>query len=92
MELESALNPDTLKVGDIISKWERWSARSTLGNSSPHFEVQRHIIIEVGDSTVETHLIFASPKCFSNRGYNPGCNFIIDRSQFNRGSKWTIRK
>jgi hypothetical protein len=90
MELESALNPDTLKAGDIISKWERWSSRSTLGNSSPHFEAQRHIIIEVTESAVYTVLIFSSSKCYSNRGYNPGCKYTIERWYFKGGAKWTI--
>jgi len=58
MELESALNTDTLKVGDIISQWARLTPRETLGTGHGFVEFSRHIIIEKLNNGVKTSVLY----------------------------------
>ena len=82
MQHKSPINPDTLKVGDVISKWARYSSRTTLGNGVDHFEVRRHLIIEVGHSHVSTVVLLwkhnpADAEAMSNSAINPGSIYNI---------------
>jgi len=58
MELESTFNPDTLKVGDIISQWSRLTPRETLGTGCGFVEFSRHIIIEKFNNGVKTSVLY----------------------------------
>jgi len=58
MHFESAINTDTLKVGDIISQWARLTPRETLGTGCGFVEFSRHIIIEKFDNGVKTSVLY----------------------------------
>lgn len=58
MDLVGRITDETLKVGDIISQWARFSSRETLGSGTDYMELQRHIIIEVFDNGVKTSILF----------------------------------
>jgi len=69
MELESTFNPDTLKVGDIISKWSRLTPRETLGTGCGFVEFSRHIIIEKFNNGVKTSVLYLAN---NTKGSNSG--------------------
>ena len=82
------INPDTLKVGDIISKWARYSSRTTLGSGTDHFEVRRHLIIEVvPHSHVETVVLLWKGV---RPDINPGSNKVIPMSAIRGVLNWRM--
>tara|TARA_R110000823_G_scaffold288690_3_gene406852 strand:- start:158 stop:439 length:282 start_codon:yes stop_codon:yes gene_type:complete len=91
VEHRSPINTDTLKVGDIISKWAKYSNRATLGEGTDDFEFRRHLIIEVvPHSHVETIVLFW--KYNPNTGYseNPGSSKVIPMSAISGALTWRI--
>ena len=87
------INPDTLKVGDVISKWARYSSRTTLGSGTDHFEVRRHLIIEVvPHSHVETVVLLWKHNPADAEGYdiNPGSSKVIPMSAIRGVLNWRM--
>ena len=90
-EKEPRINTDTLKVGDIISKWTFYSSsnqRQMFEQSI--FELQRHIIVGFSDKAVLTVVIFMK-ECFGNpRNQRPGSSSFISKAAINAGPQWRM--
>ena len=89
MERESTINPDTLKVGDVISKWARYSNRVTLGEGTSHFERQRHLIIGVSHSYISTVVLFWKPIPMGF-AVTPGSNYDIPTASIRGVLNWRM--
>jgi len=91
MEKEPRINTDTLKVGDIISKWTFYSSSNQRQMFEPNiFELQRHIIVGFSDKAVLTVVIFAK-ECFGNpRDLKPGSSLSINKAAINVGLQWRM--
>jgi len=91
VEYESPIKPDTLKVGDIISKWGRYSSRTTLGSGSGHFELRRHLIIEVSHSYVST-VVLLWKRLPHEAVVNPGSITTIPTATIRGVLNWRIER
>lgn len=91
MERESTINPDTLKAGDIISKWERWSSRQSLGRAPSHFERRRHLIIGVSHSYIST-VVLLWRDSLGETMINPGSNYDIPTASIRGVLNWRIAR
>ena len=91
MQFKSPIKPDTLKVGDIISKWGRYSSRTTLGSGSGHFERRRHLIIGLSDYHVSTVGLLWKPLP-GETIINPGSNYDIPTATIRGVLNWRIAK
>lgn len=101
MTIRFLTDPDTLKVGDIISRWaNNWSgiARKSLGTQLDGFpdgghELQRLLIVEIEDNTIKTSVLYSRDEPLTSPGFrvSPGSSYSLTKSQI-RGywiwSRW----